>query len=170
MKCIFRLSHLLLLFTIISSPAAGQGKDYFGEFRPAVEKAREYLILLQDKNSSALKRDFVPTGFQDKRDFLRKISSENMKWSSSIVKKYGIPGDEQTAISVWKVSTQNTETEPASINVSFYFKSASQPLSLMSDRISINLTPSGSDYLIDGILLFRKSEYDAMEKMIQDMP
>ncbi len=133
------------------------------------ELTNEYGNLHFD-NATALQKAFTVSTFQEKNDFLGYISAENLSWSSGLIKKYGIPGDEQTAISVWRVGDKNAEGQSASVNVTYYFKEVSVPMSLLSDRICINMTMRGGVYLLDGVLLFRKSEYDAMEKIIQDIP
>ncbi len=170
MKNIIRITIFIAITLSFTIQLFAQEKDYFGEYRPAVQKAITYLQLIEQKKTSELKKDFTPTDFQKKKDFQHTISNENIKWSSQLIKKYGVPGDDQTAISVWTVGGRNSDDGSASVNVSFYFKDPTQPLSLVNDRICINLTSLGGKYLIDGILFFRKSDYDAMEKLIQDMP
>lgn len=170
MKSIARAIAFIVFVPMMHLTALCQEKDYFGEYRPAVQKATEYLQLIEAQNATVLQKAFTASSFQEKNDFLGYISAENLAWSSGLIKKYGIPGDEQTAISVWRVGDKNAEGQSASVNVSFYFKEATVPMSLLSDRICINMTMRGGVYLLDGVLLFRKSEYDAMEKIIQDIP
>lgn len=168
-----RTSQLLItsiLSAVIHITALSQEKDYFGEYRPAVQKAIIYLQMIESQDIPALKQSFTESSFQDRDDFAYYISPENIAWSSALIKKYGIPGDDQTAISVWRIGDKKNEDASASVNLSFYFKDPSQPMSLLCDRISINMSVRGGEYLLDGVLLFRKSEYDTIEKIIQDIP
>lgn len=170
MNSFTRASTLLLLTLIWYLSAQCQEKDYFGEYRPAVQKAAEYLRMMEKQDASALKQAFSATSFQEQKDFLNYMSSENLTWTSELLKKYGIPGDDQTAISVWRVKDKKVEESQVSVNISFYFKEPSESMSLLSDRICINMSMRGGVYVLDGVLLFRKSEYEAFEKVIQNIP
>jgi len=148
----------------------GQDSLAFGEYQDAVKRATEYIAMLKQQDKNAIKTSFVETGFQTKKEFATMLTAKNLKWASDVIGQYGMPEYEEIAISVWKVSSKEKSSPAPAINVSFYFKEKGTAHKPINDRISVNLASCAEGYCIDGLLFFKKTDYEAMDRIIKDMP
>lgn len=140
-----------------------------GRYDAAITVAYDVLKNIQAEDKAKLKSMFVETGFQPKKEFTHFLSSSNMKWAKETIDKFGVTPKEDISISEWR-TTSRDNSEGASINLTFFFKTKDEKFSNVNDHISLNFKVKDGKYLLDGIMFFKKNDYAMVKEIIDNMP
>lgn len=164
---------LFLIFSLcLSLVSIAQIGNEDGHNDIVISQAIRTVEKLQAKKNKEVLAEFVECGFQEKKMFKKNISGKNLKWIGEVVNEYGFPPKEEIDISEWKVTSASGENaHSTTINVSFYFKRDQDSFSHINDRISLNFKMNEKgEYLLNGIMIFKKEDFLEIKKIINNMP
>lgn len=161
------IAYLFLIPTFCFSQYGNEN----GHLDEIIKEATNTISLLQGKKKKTVIHKFHETSFQEKSNFKKNISGKNLQWIVKITNEYGLPPKEEIEISEWKVKSPSEEELSESINITFYFKRDQDEFSHTNDRISLNYKKTKNNtYQLNGILLFKKEDYENIKKVIKEMP
>jgi len=160
----------IAIFLLIPLYSFSQYGNEDGHLDDLIKEATNTIKLLQAKKKKEVTQKFSETGFQEKSSFKKNISGKNLKWIQATTSEYGFPPKEEIEISEWKVKSTSEGNLSQSVNITFYFKRDQDEFSHTNDRISLNYKKENGTYQLNGILLFKKEEYENIKNVIEKMP
>jgi hypothetical protein len=166
---IFSKQRVILLFIIISIivPTVGfsQIGNTNGQYDEVIKQAYTLLQCLHIGDKKTIKRSFIESNFQSKKEFIKTISSSNMKWASELLKQNGTPDKNDIAIASWKTVSKDLEPN-FSINITYYFKGQNVKYSNSDDHFCFNfIKNTKGEYFFNGLLFFKKSDFQNVKKL-----
>ena len=136
-----------------------------GQYDTAIKQVYSILELLNKGDKKALKELFSETSFQSKKEFQKIISSSNLKWVKEILTKNGIPERNDLVVAGWKTVSKD-QNASFSLNITLYFKGQNVKKSSTDDHFCFNFYKASSgEFLFNGLLFFKKSDYLNSKKM-----
>jgi len=161
-KC---LCFIIVFFIISTKSIYSQVGNTNGQYDEVVKQAFSILQDINAGNKKALKIKFTESNFQSKKEFYRTTKSSNLKWANEIITINGLPNKEDIAITGWKTFSKDDESS-FSINITFYFKGKNDKYSNSDDHICINFIKRNTGiYLLNGLMLFKKSDFYTLKKL-----
>ena len=162
-----RVLLLIILFSaVLPQLIYSQIGNTNGQFDEVIKQAYTLLQLTKNNDKKALKAKYTETSFQSKKEFNKMLSSGNMHWANEILNQNNTPDKNDILISEWKTVSKDIQASTFSVNVTFYFKGKNLKYSNSDDHICYNFikTTSG-DYLFNGIMFFKKSDFINVKKI-----
>jgi len=166
---VFSKLRVILLFivipTIVPTAVFSQIGNSNGQYDEVIKQAYTLLHCINTGDKKAIKNSFIESNFQSKKEFIKTISSSNIKWASELLTQNGIPDKNDIAIASWKTFTKDLEPN-FSINITYYFKGQNLRYSNTDDHICFNfIKNTKGEYFFNGLLFFKKSDFQNVKKL-----
>jgi len=142
-----------------------------GRYNVVIEKAYSFLNLLKDSKKEEVKNSFKETGFQKKKEFKHFLSQKNLEWVKQVIDTFGLPDKRDISISEWRTSSKDNVGNSMSVNLTFYFKEKNKEFSQIDDHVCLNfIRTNDGEFMLDGLMFFRKSDYEQVKHIIDQIP
>jgi len=142
-----------------------------GRFNEIIKQAYVILDDIKAERKKSIVSKYKYSGFQEKDEFLHFVKKKNLSWAKQAIDTFGTPRKEEVSISEWRTSSKENETHETTVNLTFFFKRAGEKFSNINDHISLNFQrDSNGSYYLDGMMFFKKNDYVAIKRIIEEMP
>jgi len=153
---------LLFPFLFISIFSFAQIGNETGKYDRVVDIGYEIISDMKDGNVPSVLKRFKSSGMQTKKELKGVLCDSNLQWFSSIVEEFGLA--DRSLIGISEMTTSRNDN--SSINLTYYFKTSDSDFSLTCDHVSMNFQKHGDEYLLDGMMFFRRDEYLMLKQFV----